>query len=145
MNENLIQRRVPCVACHTLGRLNNQICPVCKGQGYLYRKYMNVKTEYGGFLFDSKREAEKAAELDILKRAGEVIEWRPHPTYALVPSFRKFGKTFRQITYTPDFYVKWKDGKEEIIDIKGFITEVFRLKHKLFEWRYPEYHLTIEK
>ena len=43
-------------------------------------------------------------------------------------------KKRKAMTYTPDFLVTYKDGKEEIIDVKGFINESFPLRKKMFEW-----------
>ena len=39
----------------------------------------------------------------------------------------------------------FQDGKIIIEDTKGHETEVFKLKHKMFEYKYPEYQLKIIK
>lgn len=38
-------------------------------------KYGNIKTEYKGGTFDSKKEARKAQELDLLVKSGELLNW----------------------------------------------------------------------
>ena len=38
-------------------------------------KYRAVRTEYNGCVYDSKAEAARAAELDLLVRAGRVAWW----------------------------------------------------------------------
>lgn len=38
-------------------------------------KYRAVRTEYGGCVYDSKAEARRAAELDLLVLAGDVAWW----------------------------------------------------------------------
>ena len=112
----------------------------------MYRKYHNKKTFIDGIKFDSKLEAERYAQLKILERAGIIRNLELQPEYELVPSFRKNGKTWRKTVYKADFrYILCKDDKTIIEDVKGsisVITDVFRLKQKLFEYKYPE--LTIK-
>lgn len=113
---------------------------------YLYRKYHNTKTVADGIKFDSKLEAERYAQLKILERAGVIRALELQPSFELLPSFRKNGKTWRKTVYKADFRYILADGNRIIIeDVKGstaVITDVFRLKQKLFEYRYPE--LTIK-
>lgn len=56
------------------------------------------------------------------------------------------GKTKKQlpITYTPDF-VYIQDGKQIAEDVKGMITDAFRLKAKMFRAKYPKYILRLVK
>ena len=112
----------------------------------MYRKYHNKKTFIDGIKFDSKLEAERYAQLKILERAGVIRALELQPEYELIPSFRKNGKTWRKTVYKADFRYILADGDRIIIeDIKGYtavITDVFRLKQKLFEYKYPE--LTIK-
>ena len=44
-----------------------------------------------------------------------------------------------------DFVVTWKDGLVEVHEYKGFETEVWRLKHKLFLACYPKFPYVIKK
>lgn len=122
--------------------LGKTICEVT----YLYRKYHNTKTVADGIKFDSKLEAERYAQLKILERAGVIRALELQPSFELLPSFRKNGKTWRKTVYKADFRYILADGDRIIIeDVKGstaVITDVFRLKQKLFEYRYPE--LTIK-
>lgn len=111
---------------------------------YGRNKYNNTKVEYNGVVYASKKEAEKAMEITMLHKAGEIIDWKPHPAYIVIPRFTKDGKIYRPTRYIADFWVKWKDGREEIIDIKGFPTEAFKIKAKLFNSRYPKLKLIIE-
>ena len=112
----------------------------------MYRKYRNTKTVIDGIKFDSKLEAERYAQLKILERAGVIRDLELQPEYELIPSFRKNGKTWRRTVYKADFrYILAEDDRIIIEDVKGstaVITDVFRLKQKLFEYRYPE--LTIK-
>lgn len=112
----------------------------------MYRKYHNKKTVADGIKFDSKLESERYAQLKILERAGVIRDLELQPEYELIPSFKKGGKTWRRTVYKADFrYILCEDDKTIIEDVKGseaVITDVFRLKQKLFEYRYEE--LTIK-
>ena len=112
----------------------------------MYRKYHNKKTFIDGIKFDSKLEAERYEQLKILERAGVIRDLELQPEYELIPSFKKNGKTWRKTVYKADFrYILVEDDITIIEDVKGstaVITDVFRLKQKLFEYKYPE--LTIK-
>ncbi|AVP60460.1 DUF1064 domain-containing protein [Clostridium botulinum] len=43
--------------------------------------------------------------------------------YELGSEFKKNGKTYRVITYVPDFLIYHFDTTEELIDVKGMITQ----------------------
>jgi hypothetical protein len=97
-----------------------------------------------GIKFSSQKEARRYLELKVLKQAGIVKEFEMQPKYLLQESFRKNGKLIRAIYYVADFRVVYADGHEEIEDIKGrFMTEVFKLKWKLWDKRYPDLELKI--
>ena len=66
---------------------------------YLYRKYHNTKTVADSIKFDSKLEAERYAQLKILERAGVIRALELQPSFELLPSFRKNGKTWRKTVY----------------------------------------------
>lgn len=113
----------------------------------MYRKYHNTKTVLDGIKFDSKLEAERYAQLKILERAGVIRSLELQPSFELLPSFKKNGKTWRKTVYKADFrYILCEDDRIIIEDVKGstaVITDVFRLKQKLFEYKYPEYTISI--
>lgn len=46
------------------------------------------------------------------------------------------GVKRRAITYVADFLVTYHDGREEVVDVKGVETDVFKIKRVLFELRY---------
>ena len=111
------------------------------------RKYHNIKISVDGIKFDSKLEAERYRQLKILERAGVIRDLELQPEYELIPSFRKNGKTWRKTVYKADFRYILCDGDRIIIeDVKGstaVITDVLRLKQKLFEYKYPELSIKI--
>lgn len=108
-----------------------------------YNKYNNKKVEYDGYKFDSKKEAEFYKKLKALQKAGKIKKIEVHPKFELQPSFKKNGKTYRAINYYADFLVYYSDGITKLYDTKGKRTEVYKIKKKLFEYKYKD--LTIEE
>lgn len=94
-------------------------------------KYHSTPTEVNGIRFDSKREANRWAELRILERAGKIQKLKRQVKYLLIPSQYRDGKCVeREATYIADF-VYIKDGHLVVEDCKGFRTPEYKLKRKL--------------
>lgn len=108
-----------------------------------HNKYNNKKVEYDGYKFDSKKEADFYKKLKALQKAGKIKKIEVHPKFELQPSFKKNGKTYRAINYYADFLVYYSDGITKLYDTKGKRTEVYKIKKKLFEYKYKD--LTIEE
>lgn len=107
-------------------------------------KYRNKKVIVDEKEFDSKREGNRYKELKLLERAGEIKNLELQPRFLLQDSFKKNGRTFRKIEYVADFkYIE--NGKTIVEDTKGIQTDVFKLKHKIFEKVYPDLELRIIK
>ena len=107
-------------------------------------KYGNKGTTVDNIKFSSQKEALRYVELKRLKQAGIVTDFEMQPKYLLQEAFRKNGKLIRAIHYVADFRVVYVDGHEEIEDVKGrFMTEIFKIKWKLFDRRYPDLMLKI--
>ena len=105
-------------------------------------KYRNKKVIVDEKEFDSKREGNRYKELKLLERAGEIKDLELQPRFLLQDSFKKNGRTFRKIEYVADFkYIE--NGKAIVEDVKGIQTDVFKLKHKIFERVYPDLELRI--
>ena len=100
-------------------------------------KYGNKKVKVDGITFDSALEARYYKHLKLLKEQRIVEDFELQPKFTLLESFKKNGKTFRAITYQADFKVKYADGRIEVVDVKGMVTQQFELRRKLFEYRYP--------
>lgn len=96
------------------------------------------KSEYKGSIYDSKFEANYAAELDLLLKAGEIIKWERQVKIPLIVN------GYIICNYYIDFVV-YRDGETEYVECKGYPTEVWKLKWKIFESLYtkPENKLTI--
>lgn len=72
-----------------------------------------------------------------MERAGVIRDLRRQVRYELIPAFDVDGKHYRPATYIADFvYTDVKTGKEIVEDVKGCRTDVYRLKSKLFAYRY---------
>ena len=100
-------------------------------------KYHNKKVEYDGYTFDSIREKNYYIKLKLLEKAGKIKELELQKEYELQPSFKLNNKTSRKITYRADFtYKTTEDDKLHVVDVKGYRTDVYRLKKKLFEYKY---------
>lgn len=100
-------------------------------------KYGNKKVEIDGLTFDSKAEALYYSKLKKMHERGEILFFRTQPRYRLLDGFEKDGKRHRPIDYIADFEVHHKDGSIEVVDVKGFKTEVFKIKEKMFNAKYP--------
>ncbi|MCV66946.1 DUF1064 domain-containing protein [Listeria monocytogenes] len=101
-------------------------------------KYNAKKVVIDNITFDSKAEAAYYQQLKLLKMSGEVVSFDLQPEFILQDSFVKNGKKYHAIKYRADFLVRYKDGHEELIDVKGMLTNEFILKRKLFEMRYMQ-------
>lgn len=107
-------------------------------------KYRNKKIVVDNIKFDSNLEATRYKELKLLERAGTITDLELQPRFLLQDSFKKNGRTFRKIEYVADFkYIE--NGKTIVEDVKGMQTDVFKLKHKIFEKVYPDLELKIIK
>lgn len=102
-----------------------------------YNKFGAQRTAYGGVTYHSKKEAEKAAELDLLKRAGEVKHWERQVKIPLIVNGQEI------CTYVCDFKVTDKNNKVEYVECKGFLTPEAKLKMKLVRALYPAMTITI--
>lgn len=103
---------------------------------YNYNKYHNKKVEYKGLVFDSVKERNYYMYLEGLLEAGEITDLQLQVKYELQPRFKaKNGHIIRPITYIADFVYKDKDGKEVIVDVKGFRTDVYKLKKKIMLYK----------
>lgn len=102
------------------------------------KKYNSRKTELDGIIFDSKAESEYYCELKIRVKAGEILGFDLQPEYILQEGFSHQGKRYQAIKYKADFLIRYSDGREEVIDVKGYKTKEYNIKKKLLLKRYPD-------
>ncbi len=105
---------------------------------YQKNKYYSTKKQGG---HDSKFEAGKAWELEMLKKAGEIKDFEEQKVLDLVVN------GYVVCTYKIDFIIHHLDGVTEYCETKGYATDTWKLKWKLFEALYgdlPDVKLTVE-
>ncbi len=99
-------------------------------------KFRNKKCEQDGIKFDSLKEMRRYVELKALQVKGTIMDLTCHPVYLLQEAFERDGKKYRKIEYEADFrYVDISTKKTIIEDVKAskyFVTDVYKLKKKLF-------------
>lgn len=97
------------------------------------------RRSFDGIVFDSILEMRFYRDVIRPKMAsGDIITCQLQKEYVLQPMFTYNGKVVQPITYVADFYLVYKDGREEVIDTKGSPSSTAVLKRKLFWLQYPE-------
>ena len=95
-------------------------------------KYRSQPVVVNGIKFDSRREARRYQELQLLLRAGEITQLQLQKKYTLIPAQKKpSGGTERAVTYTADFVYIDRTGKETVEDAKGMKTQQYIIRRKL--------------
>lgn len=123
---------------------------------YGANKYYAQKVSIGGETFDSKKEARRWEELNLLLRAGRISDLRRQVKFVLIPAqyerYPRYGKKGQRIKdgttcveqaceYIADF-VYIEDGKVIVEDVKGYrdprsaAYAKFVIKRKLMLERY---------
>ena len=99
-------------------------------------KYRNKKTVVDGVTFASKAESDRYSQLKLLQRAGQISGLVCQPKFICVVGGVKV------CTYIADFSYFEKD-KQVTEDVKGYATDVFRLKRRLVEALNPGMTITL--
>ena len=106
-------------------------------------KYNNNKPTYydpdlkDTLTFDSNKELSYYLLLKDRVKKGEISDLRRQYAIVIQPPFTDItGTKHRAITYKADFvYLDNKTLKTHLIDVKGFKTEVYKLKKKLLAYK----------
>lgn len=108
-------------------------------------KYNAKRIAVNGEKFDSKKEARRWAELQLLQRSGTINNLQRQVTFELIPAIRepdttgprggvKPGKLIQYpVKYIADF-VYTRNGETVVEDVKGYRTPEYKLKKKLMLW-----------
>ena len=101
-------------------------------------KYNAKKVTIDGITFASKSEGRYYQHLLGLMESGVVESFEMQKVFTLLDRFAHphTGIIVRAVTYRADFEVYYTDGRVEVVDIKGFMTPEFRIKAKMFMFRY---------
>ena len=102
-------------------------------------KYGSRKVWVDGFCFDSGKEAQYYSTLKLLLRSGEIKGFCVQPEFLLTEGT---GPHDRGTIYRADFVV-WHKDRTEIVDTKGYRTEIFDLKMKMMKEKYPELEVKV--
>ena len=94
-------------------------------------KFGAIRTELDGIKFASKKEARAYQNLDLRKKAGDVLFFLRQVPFHLP------GGTKHVI----DFVTFNADGSVHFIEVKGYDTPMGKMKRKMVEAQYP---ITIE-
>lgn len=107
-------------------------------------KYHNKKVIYNGIKFDSKKEMQRYKNLELLESTDYICSLELQKKFLLQEGYTNAeGKKIRPIYYIADFfYFDYIDQRWVVEDVKGVRTEVYKLKKKLFEYKY---NLTIDE
>lgn len=96
-------------------------------------KYGNKRTKVGELTFDSRKEARYYNFLLALQEQGKI-----HSLRCQVPfSFEINGEPLRyvdsnrKIKYVADFEYFTSEGVRKVVDVKGFKTDIYKLKKAL--------------
>ena len=110
---------------------------------YNYNKYKSHKTSVNGVNFDSRKEADRYIELNLLSRSGAITSLKRQVKFELIPAQyepdiisprgkAKKGKLIeRAVSYVADFVYTDENGKTVVEDTKGFRTKDYIIKRKL--------------
>ena len=86
--------------------------------------------------FDSKKEAKRFDELLLLAKQGIIKNLTLQPEFEIIPTVRWNKKTLCKIKYIADFKYE-QNGNIIVEDVKGFKTDVYQLKKRLFLLQNP--------
>lgn len=98
-------------------------------------KYRNTKTVLDGITFDSKREAQRYAELQALASRNLIEDLRHQVPFELAPGVKFSGESRRKpaLRYVADFAYRL-DGRLVVEDVKSKVTAgaaAYRIKRHL--------------
>lgn len=136
-----------CPECHSKRLMLGSGKLTCTNCGHVigktFNKYGAKKSTYNGYNYDSKFEAQVAQDLDIKFSCKEIRKVERQVRISL----DAYGKHIAN--YIIDFVVTHNDGHIEYIEAKGYETDVWKMKWKMFEAKMeledPSAELTIIK
>ena len=100
-------------------------------------KYHNKKVVYNGIKFDSIKEKNYYMILRNYEKNGRIKDLKTQVPFELIPKYKINNKSIRKTQYYADFtYVSTTDNKLHIVDTKGVRTQVYKIKKKMFEYKY---------
>jgi hypothetical protein len=95
-------------------------------------KYGAKKSEFNGRKFDSKFEASGAQELELRKKAGEILDYDCQFKVEMW-AYDENGKKALKKTHKIDFRVHEVDGTYTLLEYKGLETQDYKDRRKWLE------------
>ncbi len=92
-----------------------------------FNKYNNRRTEYKGYYYASRKEADYAQELDMRVRIKDIKEWEKQKTIHLNVN------GIHICDYRIDFIIYHNDKTTEYVEIKGMELPEWKMKWRLLE------------
>lgn len=93
-------------------------------------KYGNKKVTIDGYTFDSIFEGQYYGKLKMLKLAGQIKDFKMQVPFPVNINGKHVFK------YIADFVVTENDNTAQIHEVKGYKTDVYKLKKKCIEAYY---------
>ena len=111
-------------------------------------KYNAVKQTYNGINYDSRLEASRAYELDLMVKAGQIKGYERQFKVELY-FYNKAGDKIPFKTWKVDYCVENLDGTFTLEEVKGMELPDFKMKRdictKIWLPDHPEYELVVLK
>lgn len=109
-----------------------------------WNKYKNITLNTEDGKFDSKYEYTEWCNLKLLEKSGIISDLRRQVPFDLIPAINTQQGTLRKITYIADFVYREGD-KMVAVDTKGFETDVYQIKKRLFILTYGKFYTFVER
>lgn len=111
----------------------NRVAGAPRSRPGVHQKYGNQRvTDEQGLKFDSKAEHRHWLHLVALAKAGKIMGLRRQVPFELAPAVVIQGRKKRALRYVADFsYVDCETGEQVVEDVKGAVTDVWRIKQHL--------------
>jgi transcription initiation factor TFIIIB Brf1 subunit/transcription initiation factor TFIIB len=141
-----------CPECHSKRLLYGQGKLKCTNCGTVigatFNKYGAKKQEFNGKIYDSKFEASVAGDLELRKRAGDILDYDIQYKVE-AQAFDANGKLAFTEKHKVDFRIHHTDGSYELYEAKGVETDNYKFKRKCLEnlWLplHPDHIYTVIK
>lgn len=94
-------------------------------------KFKNVPVIIDGIKFQSKKEGAHYRKLKALLEAGKISNLKLQPKFNIAASVILDGKKKAIRKYAADFSYNDENGEYVVVDVKGYRTELYKLKRHL--------------
>lgn len=95
-------------------------------------KFGAHRSEFNGKLYDSKFEAGVAQDLELRKKAKDILDYETQFKVE-VWCYRENGLAAFKVSHKVDFRVHHKDGSFELVEAKGVETADYKMRRKFLE------------